>query len=203
MAPSLEKLRSLIKVARGKEPADLVLKRARVVNVFSGEIHEGDVAIYRETVAGIGAYRGEVEIDLRGAYITPGFIDGHVHVESSKLPLSEYAKAVVPRGTSAVVIDPHEIANVVGLEGVRFMLSSSRKLPLAVYVMLSSCIPTTSLETSGQRLSATELRPLLRQDRVLGIAEVRAKKRGLELGLPSAGSLHGSFLFSFTRDTGT
>lgn len=171
-ARGLENLQDFIEVARGERPADLVLKNGKIVNVLSGEIHDGDVAIYEETVSGVGDYRGNREIDLPGCYIVPGFIDGHVHVESSKLLLSEYATAVVPRGTTAAVIDPHEIANVLGLEGIRFMLASSRKVPLTAYVMLSSCVPATNLETSGHRLPAEKLAPLLKHKRVLGIAEV-------------------------------
>ncbi|MBI2359747.1 MAG: adenine deaminase [Deltaproteobacteria bacterium] len=171
-ARSLENLRDFIEVARGKHPADLVLKNGKIVNVLSGEIHDGNIAIWKETIAGIGDYQSDVEVDLRGSYVAPGFIDGHVHVESSKLLLSEYARAVIPRGTTAAVIDPHEIANVLGVEGIRFMLASSRELPASIYVMLSSCVPATNLETSGHRLSAAELVPLLEQERVLGIAEV-------------------------------
>lgn len=168
----IEKLRDLISVARGHRPADLVLKNLRVVNVFTGEIIPAGVALYRGRIAGVGEYRGEQEIDLGGAYLAPGFIDGHVHVESSKLTPLEYASAVVPRGTTSIVIDPHEIANVFGPKGIQFMLDWSEGLPLSMYFMLPSCVPATNLETSGAQLSASDLGPFLRHERVLGIAEL-------------------------------
>lgn len=161
-----------IRVARGERPADLVLKNARLVNVFSAEIHDADVAVYQGRISGLGAYRGKAEIDLKRAYLSPGFIDSHLHLESSKLLPQEYAGVVVPKGTTAVVIDPHEIANVLGLRGIRFMLDSTLEGPLSVFLMLSSCVPATDLETSGARLSASDLAPLLADERVLGIAEL-------------------------------
>jgi adenine deaminase len=131
--------------ARGEEPADLWLKNAQVVNVLSAEIHPADVAIYGGRVVGFGQYEARQTIDLEGRYLCPGFIDGHVHLESSMVQPSEFARAVVPHGTTAVVTDPHEIANVLGLDGVRYILEASENLPLTVYVMLPSCVPATQM----------------------------------------------------------
>ncbi len=165
-------LSRLIKYARGEEEADLLLKNVRLVNVLSGEIYLTSVAIAGTRVVGIGEYRAREELDLDGYYLCPGFIDGHVHIESSMLTVPEFAKAVVPHGTTAVVIDPHEIANVLGLDGIRYMLESSKYNPLSVYVMLPSCVPATDMETSGSRLASYDLAPLLSDPWVLGLAEV-------------------------------
>ena len=162
----------LIQVARGEVEADLVLRDARLVNVFSGDVHVTDVAIARSFIAGVGEYRARNEIDLQGRYLCPGFIDGHMHIESSMLSVPEFARAVVPRGTTTVVTDPHEIANVLGLDGVRYMLEASKHNPLSVYVMAPSCVPSTALETAGSRLSAEDIQPLLADKWVLGLAEM-------------------------------
>jgi adenine deaminase len=167
-----ESLRQFITVARGKEPADLVLKNARLVNVLSGEIHDTDLAVFDGRIVGFGDYQAKVAIDLKGGYLAPGFIDGHVHIESSKLLPQEYATAVVPRGTTSVVIDPHEIANVMGIPGIQLMLDASQEGPLSVYLTLSSCVPATHLETSGCHLSSLDLASLLENPRVVGIAEL-------------------------------
>jgi adenine deaminase len=165
-------LEELIQVARGEVEADLLLKNARLVNVFSGNIHNADVAIHRTRVVGFGDYRvGEV-IDLQGQYLCPGFIDGHVHIESSMLRVSEFARVVVPQGTTSVVSDPHEISNVLGLDGIRYILESSKYNPLSVYVMLPSCVPATEMETAGSKLTAEDLEGMWRSDWVLGLAEV-------------------------------
>ncbi|MGQ9603626.1 MAG: adenine deaminase [bacterium] len=165
-------LRELIKVARGFEPCDLVLRGGNLINVFSGEIYPADVAIFDGIVVGIGDYKGLEEIDVRGKYLSPGFIDGHVHIESSMVEVKEFARAVVPRGTTSVVIDPHEIANVFGLEGIQYMLRSSKFNPLNVFLMLPSCVPATEFETSGSNLKGFDLYPLLTEKWVLGIGEV-------------------------------
>ena len=162
----------LIRVARGEVEADLVLKNARLVNVFSGDVHVTDVAIARSLVAGLGDYHATNQIDLAGRYLAPGFIDGHVHIESSMLSVPEFGRAVVPRGTTTVVADPHEIANVFGLDGVRYILETSKYNPLSVYVMAPSCVPATSLETAGSSLSAEDIAPLLGDKWVLGLAEM-------------------------------
>jgi len=165
-------LEELIQVARGEVEADLVLKNARVVNVFSGNIHDADVAIHRTRVVGFGDYRARQVIDLEGQYLCPGFIDGHVHIESSMLRVSEFARVVVPQGTTTVISDPHEISNVLGLDGIRYMLESSKYNPLSVYVMLPSCVPATEMETAGSKLTAEDLAAMWRSDWVLGLAEV-------------------------------
>jgi adenine deaminase len=171
-----EELKALLAVARGDVPADIVLRGGQLVNVMSGEVYPAEVALYNGRIAGVsptpGTYVGKSELDLNGEYIAPGFIDGHVHIESSLVVPPEFSNAVLPCGTTSVVTDPHEIANVHGIEGIRFMLASSEGLPLRVYVMLSSCVPATEMETSGARLSADDLARLLSEPRVLGIAEM-------------------------------
>ena len=130
-------LEKLIKVGRGEEPADLVIKNGRLVNVLSEEIYETDIAIVDDTIAGISkGYKGKEEIDVKGAYVSPSFIDGHVHLESSMLMPSEFAKMVVPSATTTVIADPHEISNVMGLQGISFMREATKNLPLDVYMML-------------------------------------------------------------------
>ncbi len=164
---------SLLAVARGASPADLVLRNGGVVNVFTGEVEVVDVAVAGPWIAGLGPeYQGKAEVDLHGRFLVPGFIDAHVHIESSLATPAEFARAVLPRGTTAVVSDPHEIANVHGLEGIRFMLDASRGLPLTVFVMASSCVPATSMGTAGAELDAEALSGLLGHPRVLGLAEV-------------------------------
>ena len=163
----------LISVARGLAPADLILKNARIVNVFSGEIEQGNVAVCEGNIAGIGDYREAREIvDLDGKYLVPGFIDGHVHLESSMLSAPQYARAVVPRGTLSMVTDLHEIANVAGIEGLRYVLNSARKLPLDVFLMAPSCVPATHLETSGADLDAVALKQILRWKETIGLGEM-------------------------------
>jgi adenine deaminase len=165
-------LEELIQIARGEAEADLVLKNARVVNVFTGDIHATDVAIASTRIAGMGEYRGKAEIDLNGAYVCPGFIDGHVHIESSMLRVPEFARAVLPHGTTSVIIDPHEIANVLGFDGIRYMLESSKHNPFTVYVMVPSCVPATEMETSGARILPSDLALLLKENWVLGVGEM-------------------------------
>jgi len=165
-------LEKMIKVARGKSRADIVLKNARVVNVYSGEICEADVAILGDRLIGLGDYSGVKEYDLRGKIVAPGFIDSHIHLESSMVTVPEFAKVVVPLGTTSVVSDPHEIANVMGLDGVNYMLKSSKYNPLNVFVMIPSCVPSSKLETSGSELRATDIFFFLNQDWILGLAEV-------------------------------
>jgi adenine deaminase len=165
-------LKSLIRHARGDEPADLLLRNGRVVNVLSGQVEEGSVAIAGEFIVGLGDYAAREVIDLDGAFVAPGFIDAHVHIESALVPPSEFARAVVPRGTTTVVTDPHEIANVLGLEGIRFMFESAKFGPLNMYVMASSCVPATAMATSGAVLHGYDLFPLKSDPWVLGLAEV-------------------------------
>jgi adenine deaminase len=165
-------LQSLLAVSRGDAPADFLLQNGRVVNTLSYEIEEISVAVWNGFVAGLGDYEAREVIDLKGAYLCPSLIDGHIHIESSLLSPAEFARAVVSRGTGAVVCDPHEIANVCGEDGIRFMLEATENVPLDVYVMLPSCVPATHMETAGADLDAERLKPLLSHPRVLGLAEV-------------------------------
>ena len=166
-------LAELIAVARGDRPADLILAGAGVVNVFNGQIEAGNVAIYRDTIAGVGDYTEAAEvIDLGGRFLAPGLINGHTHIESSMLDIGQYARAVVPRGTLAVVTDLHELANVTGLDGLRYVLDSARRLPLDVFLLAPSCVPATEFETAGARLGAEDIRRLLRWKGVIGLGEV-------------------------------
>ena len=163
----------LIAVAKGDQPADLILANARVINTFTGEITAGNVAICGDRVAGVGDYsKATKTIDLSGKYLAPGFIDGHVHLESSMLDVGQYAQAVVPRGTSAIVTDLHEIANVCGLEGMRYVLDCARKLPIDLFLMAPSCVPATHLETSGASISPDNIRQILRWRETIGLGEV-------------------------------
>jgi adenine deaminase len=165
--------REFLAVARGDLPADLVLRDARIVNVFTGEVESSSVAIFGEHIAGVGAdYEGRDAVDLEGAFLLPGLIDAHVHIESSMVTPAEFARAVVPRGTTTVISDPHEIANVHGLEGIRYMLEASEGLPLTVFVMASSCVPATHMGTAGAALTAEDLASLRDHPRVIGLAEL-------------------------------
>ncbi len=169
-------LRRRIRVARGEVPADLLLRNARLVNVCSGECYPADVALFEGRVAGMSApgkgYRGREERDLEGRWLAPGLIDGHMHIESTMLVLAEFARLVVPRGVTAVVLDPHELANVLGVAGIRCVLEMGQDLPLSAYIMLSSCVPASSFETPFKTLLAEDLAPLLQEERVLGLAEM-------------------------------
>jgi len=166
------KLEELIAAARGEVEVDLLLEGADMVNTLSGERHRSNVAISDGTVVGFDCESAKKVVDLSGMVLAPGFIDGHVHLESSMVAVPEYARAVVPRGTTAVVADPHEIANVLGAVGIRYILDSSQLSPLSVFVMLPSCVPATSLETSGACLDAEVLSEMIEEEGVIGIAEV-------------------------------
>ncbi|MFC1991194.1 adenine deaminase [Chloroflexota bacterium] len=164
---------SLIQVARGELPADLVLANARIVNVFTGEITPGNLAIYDGRIAGVGDYHQAKEVlDLRGKYLAPGLIDGHTHLESSMLDVTQYARAVVPRGTTTIVTDLHEIANVCGLDGMKYVLDSAHRLPLDLFLMAPSGVPATHLETSGASIGAEEVRRILKWKGCIGLGEV-------------------------------
>ncbi len=161
-----------ILAASGAKKASLVLKHARVVNVFTAELEDGDIAIEDGYIVGVGDYEGQTEVELGGAVVCPGFIDGHIHLESSMVAPGEFERSVVPHGTQAVITDPHEIANVAGTEGIRFMMDRTRGLTLDVYFMLPSCVPATGLDESGAVLGAEALSPLYEEERVLGLAEL-------------------------------
>lgn len=168
----MENLNRFIKVAKGEEKAELVLKNAQVFHVFTGEFIKNDVAIENGHIAGIDQYSGKEELDLQGKYLTPGFVDSHIHIESSMLSPLEFARVVVPLGTTTVVADPHEIANVTGLEGIRYLLTETEKLPINAYFMLPSCVPATNMENSGATLLAEDLAELIEHPRVLGLGEM-------------------------------
>ncbi len=162
-----------IQVARGDSPADLALRNAQLVNVITGEIYTTDILIQGSHIAAIGTgYDAKKEMDVGRRYVCPGFIDAHVHIESSLCTPPEFARAVLTHGVTTVVTDPHEIANVLGLEGIRFMLERAKHGPLNMFVMASSCVPATTMETSGARLEAEDLAPLMSHDWVLGLAEM-------------------------------
>ena len=171
-------------IARGEQRAELLFKNARVVNVFSGEIHRTSVAVEDGRVIGFGDYRAKRIIDLKGAYLAPSLIDGHFHVESSMLTAPEFARAVVPHGTGAVVIDPHEYANVLGLDGIRYVLESTKNLAVDFFIMLPSCVPATPLETAGARLTADDLKLMIHDTRIAGVAELM-NYPGVYLGFKS------------------
>jgi adenine deaminase len=165
-------LAETIRVASGEGTADLLIKNGRVVNVFSGEIEKKDVAVFGGMIVGFGDYRAEKIVDVKDDFLCPGLIDGHVHIESSMVTTSEFARAVLPNGTTTVVIDPHEIANVLGMRGVHFMAESAREVPLNVFVMAPSCVPATSMETSGAILGSKEIKSLLKEPWTIGLAEM-------------------------------
>jgi adenine deaminase len=162
----------LIKVARGKKRAELVLKNCRYVNVFTGMIDKGDIAISSGIIIGVDDYLGDVEVDCKNRIVAPGLIDGHVHIESSLMTPPGFASAVIPKGTTTVIADPHEIGNVCGLDGIKYMLEASKICPLDVYVMLPSCVPSTDFENAGAVLLASDLRTLIDEEHVIGLGEM-------------------------------
>jgi len=168
----MRNIQQKLSIARGEQRAELLFQNARVVNVFSGEIHKTNVAVEDGRVIGFGDYRAKKVIDLKGAYLAPSLIDGHFHVESSMLTAPEFARAVVPHGTGAVVIDPHEYANVLGLDGIRYVLESTKNLAVDFFIMLPSCVPATHLETAGAVLTADDLKLMMHDERIAGVAEL-------------------------------
>ncbi len=165
------RLRASIRNAANRNAA-FVIKNAKVVNVFTGEILSGDVAMRDGVILGVGSYTGREEYDAGGAYLCPGLIDSHVHIESSMAHPSRFASLVLRQGTTAVVADPHEIANVCGTDGIQYMLDQTEWLPLSVFVMLPSCVPCTAFETSGAKITAKDMEAFLRHPRVIGLGEV-------------------------------
>jgi adenine deaminase len=170
---STKSIKDLIEVSSGQRPADLSLENARIINVFSGEIIEGNIAIYQDRIAGVGPkYKAARKINLKRRFVCPGFMDGHFHIESSMMTVPELARFIVPRGTTSLIADPHEIANVLGYDGIRFMLESSKFNPLNVFLTMPSCVPATNLETSGSIMRAFDIFPFFREKWVVGLGEV-------------------------------
>src|SRR3984957_3038243 len=165
-------LEEKLSMARGEKPAELLFKNAKLVNVLSGEIYPANVAVEDGRIIGLGDYKAKKTINMEGAYLAPALIDGHFHVESSMLTASEFVRAVVPHGTGAVVIDPHEYANVLGLDGIRYVLESTKNLAVDFFIMLPSCVPATHLETAGAKLTADDLKLMMHDERVAGVAEL-------------------------------
>ncbi len=169
----MDNFKDLLAAARGDIFSDLVIRNCRVVNVFTGEVLERDVAIYGDRIAGVDkGYEGRRVIDAGGAFVLPGFIESHFHIESTMLRPSELARLVVPRGTTCMIADPHEIANVAGLDGIEFLLSDSEELPMDLFLMAPSCVPATEFETAGANMNTREIEKLYKHSKVLGLAEV-------------------------------
>ncbi|MDE6868726.1 MAG: adenine deaminase [Clostridia bacterium] len=164
-------LKKLIKTAKGEVKADLVLKNATYVDVFSGKIAKGDIAICGEKIAGVGEYDGLEEIDCKNLTVLPGYIDGHVHIESSQLSPEGFASLIVPRGTTAIIADPHEITNVCGMAGCEYILKASKSVPLDVMLNLPSCVPATPFETSGAHIDGNETARQIKKDYIFGLGE--------------------------------
>ena len=162
----------IIAVAAGREKADLVLKNAKYLNVFSNEFLSGDIAVAKGLIAGVGKYDGKTEIDVSGKLVLPGFIDAHIHLESSMVTPAEFAKAVVAHGTTTVITDPHEITNVMGIDGVEYMIQASQNLPIDVHFMMPSCVPATEIDESGAELDCKDIDLYLDNKKVLGLAEM-------------------------------
>lgn len=162
----------LIDVAMGREPADLVIKNAKIFNAFTGQFANGDLAVDHGWIVGTGSYEGRTVHEARGAYLTPGLFDGHVHIESGMVSPQEFARTLVAKGTTTIVADPHEIANVAGVEGIKYIIDATEDLPVNVFIMLPSCVPATPLEWGGARLTAADLAPFMDHPRVLGLGEM-------------------------------
>lgn len=162
----------IIAVAAGREKADLVLKNAKYLNVFSNEFLCGDIAVANGLIAGVGKYDGKTEIDVSGKLVLPGFIDAHIHLESSMVTPAEFAKTVVAHGTTTVITDPHEITNVMGIDGVEYMIQASQNLPIDVHFMMPSCVPATEIDESGAELDCKDIDLYLDNKKVLGLAEM-------------------------------
>ena len=168
----MQDLARRLAVARGDEPADLVVRGGTVLSVFTREWLEADVALVDGFIAGVGSYRGREEVDAAGRYVVPGFIDSHMHIESTKLLPDELARLILPLGTTAIVADPHEIANVLGTDGVHWLHDASAGLQLEVFFMASSCVPASAFESPRRPLELGDLEALMRRKRVLGLAEM-------------------------------
>ena len=173
----------LLAVARGEEAADMILSGAGIINVFTGEITKGDIAVKDGFIAGIGPYEAEKRVEVNDKFIIPGFIDPHVHIESSMTSVTEFARAVMVRGTTTVIADPHEIANVLGLDGIHYMLGSAENQPIDIFFTLPSCVPATDMETAGASLPAETLGHIIDNEKILALAEVM-NFPGVVAGLP-------------------
>ena len=172
IAQKVRKKQRMVRVAMGQEKADLVLKNATYVNVFSDELCRGDIAVVGGLVVGMGDYSGTEEVDVAGKVVTPGFIDAHIHLESSLVSPASFARAVIPHGTTTVITDPHEIANVCGVGGIDYMLAATDGLPLDVHFMLPSCVPAMAFEENGEKLTWRDINAYFDHPRVLGLAEM-------------------------------
>ena len=164
-------IKQCIDAAANRVKADIVLRNASYVNVYTGRIEEGDIAIVGDRIVGVGAYEGKKEYDVKGLTVLPGYIDGHVHIESSQLSPEEFASLIVPRGTTTIIADPHEITNVCGMDGVDYIIRASKNIPLDVKVQLPSCVPATPFETSGATLSGKDIEEHICDDGVFGLGE--------------------------------
>jgi len=165
-------LDEIIKAAHGEKEADILLTNVKIVNVFSGEIVAGNIAVADGYIVGFGSYSAKKIVDMKGRFVCPGFVDSHFHIESSMTCITEFARAVIPSGTTTVIADPHEIANVLGADGINYMLESSKNQPMNIYFTLSSCVPATDMETSGAKLGVDELLPFISNDRIVALAEM-------------------------------
>ncbi|MGD2186161.1 MAG: adenine deaminase [Desulfobacterales bacterium] len=165
-------LNETIKAAHGEKPVDLLLTNSQIINVFSGDVVSDAIAINDGVIVGFGPYEAKHVVDLKGRYVAPGFIDGHVHIESAMTCIAEFARAVVVHGTTTVAADPHEIANVLGSAGIEYMLQSTEEQPMNIYFTLPSCVPATDMETAGARLTARDLKPFLNHERIIALAEM-------------------------------
>ena len=172
IAHSLNVLQHLLAVARGDQPADLVVRGARVFSVFTREWLEGDVAVAGGRFAGVGSYEGAETVEAHGSMLVPGFVDAHVHIESSMLTLERFAEVVLARGTTTIVADPHELANVVGADGVHWLLDAAETVPLNVFVMAPSCVPASRFESPRGPLDVTDIESILERDGALGVGEM-------------------------------
>jgi adenine deaminase len=169
---SVEQKQKRVEIALGRKKADKVIKNARIVNVFTNEIIPGDIAIHDSLIVGVGNYSGKEEIDACGKYVCPGLIDSHVHIESSMVTPAEFAKVVLQHGTTTVIADPHEIANVCGIEGINFMLNEAKAVPMNIFYMMPSCVPATPFENNGAALTAKVMEPFAGNPLILGLGEV-------------------------------
>jgi len=168
----VQKKKRIIATAMKQEKADLVLKGGKYVNLFTGELLKGDIAITEGIISGIGSFEGNKEIDVRGRIVIPGFIDSHIHLESSLVTPYQFAKAVIPHGTTTVITDPHEIANVMGTDGIDYMLQASEGLPIDIFFVIPSCVPATNFDENHAKLLSKAIEPYFSNPRVLGLGEL-------------------------------